>query len=158
VGRLYFGVNVLVLLGLALATVAGVRALPRRAGDSGTAALLVAGAPVLMLTATINWDLLAVAAGVLALLVWDRDRPVLAHPAAPAFGVDRSDLHGAAAPEHPGAATPGADVTAVGPRGVARSADRRWCSAAQRAQRGGAGLHGRVADRPMAPACPLWTS
>ena len=76
--RLYFGVNVLVLLGLALATVAGVRALLRRAGDSGTAALLVAGAPVLVLTATINWDLLAVAAGVLALLVWDRDRPVLA--------------------------------------------------------------------------------
>ncbi|WP_432831347.1 glycosyltransferase family 87 protein [Dactylosporangium sp. CA-092794] len=76
--RLYFGVNVLVLLGLALATVAGVRTLLRRAGDSGTAALLVAGAPVLVLTATINWDLLAVAAGVLALLVWDRDRPMLA--------------------------------------------------------------------------------
>ncbi|NEB71391.1 DUF2029 domain-containing protein, partial [Streptomyces fulvissimus] len=43
-------------------------------------ALLVALAPALALTATINWDLLAVALTAAALLMWSRERPF-------AFGV-----------------------------------------------------------------------
>lgn len=40
--------------------------------------LLVALAPALALTATVNWDLLAVALTALAMLMWARGRPVLA--------------------------------------------------------------------------------
>ncbi|MFE0042268.1 glycosyltransferase family 87 protein [Streptomyces albireticuli] len=40
--------------------------------------LLVALAPALALTATVNWDLLAVALTALAMLMWSRERPVVA--------------------------------------------------------------------------------
>ncbi|HMG31701.1 MAG TPA: glycosyltransferase 87 family protein, partial [Jiangellaceae bacterium] len=65
-----------VLMGLAAlgAVVATARTVPRRPWD----AMLVAASPVLLLTATINWDLLAVALTSLAILAWTRERPVLA--------------------------------------------------------------------------------
>ena len=65
-----------VLMGLAAlgAVVATARTVPRRPWD----AMLVAASPVLLLTATINWDLLAVALTSLAILAWTRDRHGLA--------------------------------------------------------------------------------
>ncbi|MGH8825054.1 MAG: glycosyltransferase family 87 protein [Jiangellaceae bacterium] len=65
-----------VLMGLAAlgAVVATARTVPRRPWD----AMLVAASPVLLLTAAINWDLLAVALTSLAILAWTRKRPVLA--------------------------------------------------------------------------------
>ena len=65
-----------VLMGLAalVAVVATARTVPRRPWD----AMLVAASPVLLLTATINWDLLAVALSSLAILAWTRDRHGLA--------------------------------------------------------------------------------
>jgi uncharacterized membrane protein len=65
-----------VLMGLAalVAVVATARTVPRRPWD----AMLVAASPVLLLTATINWDLLAVALTSLAILAWTRDRHALA--------------------------------------------------------------------------------
>ncbi|HEX6232697.1 MAG TPA: glycosyltransferase 87 family protein [Jiangellaceae bacterium] len=64
-----------VLLGIAfLVTVfATARTIRRRPWDG----LLVAASPVVLLTATINWDLLAVAATALAILAWTRRRGVL---------------------------------------------------------------------------------
>jgi uncharacterized membrane protein len=70
----YFAVATVVLLGCALVTVwATVR-------TSGTPrdGWLVALAPSLALTGTVNWDLLPVAAVALALLAWTRNRPWLA--------------------------------------------------------------------------------
>ena len=65
-----------VLMGLAAlgAVLATARTVPRRPWD----AMLVAASPVLLLTATISWDLLAVALTSLAILAWTRERPVLA--------------------------------------------------------------------------------
>jgi uncharacterized membrane protein len=65
-----------VLMGLAalVAVVATARTVPRRPWD----AMLVAASPVLLLTATINWDLLAVALTSLAILAWTRHRHALA--------------------------------------------------------------------------------
>lgn len=74
----YFLVNVVVLLALALLTVWAVHAVLRRTGGRTRDALLVAAAPTLALAGTINWDLLAVAAAVLAVLAWAYDRPLLA--------------------------------------------------------------------------------
>lgn len=54
-----------------LATAATV---PRRPWD----AMLVAASPLLLLSATINWDLLAIALTSLAILAWTRDRPLAA--------------------------------------------------------------------------------
>lgn len=64
------------LLGLAALVVvfATARTVRRRPWDG----LLVAASPVLLLTATINWDLLAVAAASLAILAWTRRRGGLA--------------------------------------------------------------------------------
>jgi uncharacterized membrane protein len=64
------------LMGLAalVVVVATARTVPRRPWD----AMLVAASPVLLLTATINWDLLAVALTALAILAWTREQPVLA--------------------------------------------------------------------------------
>jgi uncharacterized membrane protein len=66
--RTYFALTVLVLLALAMLTV---WATGRTTGDPRDA-LLVAAAPTLALAGTINWDLVAVAATALALLVWYR--------------------------------------------------------------------------------------
>lgn len=54
--------------------VATARTVPRRPWDG----LLVAASPLLLLSAYVNWDLLAVLAMSLAILAWTRDRPVLA--------------------------------------------------------------------------------
>ena len=64
------------LMGIAalVAVIATARTVPRRPWD----AMLVAASPVLLLTATINWDLLAVALTSLAILAWTREQPVLA--------------------------------------------------------------------------------
>jgi uncharacterized membrane protein len=64
------------LMGVAalVAVVATARAVPRRPWD----AMLVAASPVLLLTATINWDLFAVALTSAALLAWTREHPLLA--------------------------------------------------------------------------------
>lgn len=65
-----------VLMGLAglVVVIATARTVPRRPWD----AMLVAASPLLLLTATINWDLLAVALASLAILAWTRERPVAA--------------------------------------------------------------------------------
>ncbi len=62
-----------VLMGVAalVVIVATSRTVPRRPWD----ALLVAASPVLLISATINWDLLAVAATSVAILAWTRERP-----------------------------------------------------------------------------------
>lgn len=64
-----------VLMGLAALGVvaATAKTVPRRPWD----AVLVAASPVLLLSANVNWDLLAVLLTSLALLAWSRDRPVL---------------------------------------------------------------------------------
>jgi uncharacterized membrane protein len=67
--RTYFALTVLVLLGFALLTV---WATVRTTGDPRDG-LLVAVAPTLALAGTINWDLVAVAATALAVLVWTRE-------------------------------------------------------------------------------------
>ncbi|MGH8775594.1 MAG: glycosyltransferase family 87 protein [Jiangellaceae bacterium] len=73
--RRFYDVTAL-LMGLAalVVVVAVARTVPRRPWD----AMLVAASPVLLLTATINWDLLAAAIAALAILAWTRERPVLA--------------------------------------------------------------------------------
>jgi uncharacterized membrane protein len=65
-----------VLMGIAalVVVVATARTISRRPWDG----MLVAASPVLLLTATINWDLFAVALTSLAILAWTRERPVLA--------------------------------------------------------------------------------
>jgi Glycosyltransferase family 87 len=75
--RMYFDINVLVLLCCALVTVWATWVMLRGAGKPA-AALLVAFAPSLALAGTINWDLIATMLCVLALLAWVQDRPVLA--------------------------------------------------------------------------------
>jgi uncharacterized membrane protein len=63
------------LVGIAalVVVIATARTVRRRPWDG----LLVAASPVLLLTATINWDLLAVAALALAILAWTRGRGAL---------------------------------------------------------------------------------
>jgi uncharacterized membrane protein len=73
--RWYFDVNTLLLAVCAAAVVvATARIAPRRPWD----AALVAGAPLLALTGTINWDLYAVALLAWGMLAWARRRPVAA--------------------------------------------------------------------------------
>lgn len=68
----FFDLTALLMAVAALVTVVAVaRTVPRRPWDG----LLVAAAPVLLLTATINWDLLAVALASTAILAWTRERP-----------------------------------------------------------------------------------
>lgn len=64
------------VLGLAfvVVVVATARSVPRRPWDP----LLVAASPVVLMTATINWDLLAVALTSLAMVAWFRHRPGIA--------------------------------------------------------------------------------
>lgn len=73
--RVFTDLTVLVLLAAALVTVvATARTVPRRPWDP----LLLALSPVVVLSATVNWDLLAVALVALAVLAWTRERPWLA--------------------------------------------------------------------------------
>jgi uncharacterized membrane protein len=69
--RFYDVTAVLMAIAALVAVVATARTVERRPWD----AMLVAASPVLLLTATINWDLLAVALTSLAILAWTRERP-----------------------------------------------------------------------------------
>lgn len=72
--RFYDVTAIVVGIAALVVVVATARTVRRRPWDG----LLVAASPVLLLTATINWDLLAAAALALAVLAWTRGRGVLA--------------------------------------------------------------------------------
>jgi uncharacterized membrane protein len=74
-GTWFYDANAIVLSLLGIGTVAMVLALRRRRPFD---ALLLAIAPAMLLTATVNWDLLAVAPTIGAVLAWSRRRPALA--------------------------------------------------------------------------------
>jgi uncharacterized membrane protein len=74
-GRVFYNLNALVLCVLAVATAATILALRRRRPWD---AAMFAASPALLLTATVNWDLLAIAFAAVGLLAWARRRPVLA--------------------------------------------------------------------------------
>ncbi|MFI6257480.1 glycosyltransferase family 87 protein [Micromonospora zamorensis] len=71
----FYNLNALVLGALAVATVAVILALRRRRPWD---AALFALAPALLLTATVNWDLLAIGLAAFGLLAWARKRPAVA--------------------------------------------------------------------------------
>jgi uncharacterized membrane protein len=73
--RWYFDLNVIALaVAAAVAAAATLRTAGRRPWD----AALFAGAPLLALTGTINWDLYAVALLALGMLAWSRERSLAA--------------------------------------------------------------------------------
>jgi uncharacterized membrane protein len=74
-GEWFYNINALVLSGLGIATVAVILALRRRRPWD---AALFAVAPALLLTATINWDLLAIGLCSFGLYAWAKRRPALA--------------------------------------------------------------------------------
>ncbi|WP_327030033.1 glycosyltransferase 87 family protein [Micromonospora sp. NBC_01740] len=74
-GMWFYNLNALVLGALAVATVAMLLALRRRRPWD---AALFALAPALMLTATVNWDLLAIGLAAFGLFAWARSRPLAA--------------------------------------------------------------------------------
>ncbi|MFG3422210.1 glycosyltransferase family 87 protein [Micromonospora sp. NPDC048063] len=74
-GQWFYNLNALVLGALAVATVAVILALRRRRPWD---AALFALAPALMVTATVNWDLLAIGLAAFGLFAWARSRPLLA--------------------------------------------------------------------------------
>jgi uncharacterized membrane protein len=74
-GMWFYDLNALVLGALGVASVAAILALRRRRPWD---AALFALSPALLLTATVNWDLLAIALAVFGLYAWARRRPVLA--------------------------------------------------------------------------------
>ena len=74
-GRAFYDLNALVLGALGVGTVAAILALRRRRPWD---AALFALSPALLLTATVNWDLLAVAFAAAGLYAWARRRPVAA--------------------------------------------------------------------------------
>ncbi|MET7748067.1 glycosyltransferase 87 family protein [Micromonospora sp. NPDC005367] len=74
-GQWFYNLNALVLGALAVATVAVILALRRRRPWD---AALFALSPALLLTATVNWDLLAIGIAAFGLLAWAKRRPVLA--------------------------------------------------------------------------------
>ncbi|MGA3489591.1 glycosyltransferase family 87 protein [Micromonosporaceae bacterium DT55] len=71
----FYNINAVVLSALAVVTVAVILALRRRRPWD---AALFALAPALVLTATVNWDFLAIGLGAAGLYAWARRRPVLA--------------------------------------------------------------------------------
>jgi uncharacterized membrane protein len=74
-GEWFYGLNALVLGAIAVASVAAMLALRRRRPwDLAMFAL----SPALLVTATVNWDLLAVGFAVFGLYAWARRHPVLA--------------------------------------------------------------------------------
>ena len=74
-GEAFYDVNALALGILAVGTVGMVLALrKRRPWD----ALMLAIAPAMVFTATVNWDLVAIAPTTGAMLAWSRRRPILA--------------------------------------------------------------------------------
>ncbi|MER5700472.1 glycosyltransferase 87 family protein [Micromonospora sp. NPDC002296] len=74
-GRWFYNVNALTLGALAVATVAVILALRRRRPWD---AALFALAPALFLTATVNWDFLAIGLAAFGLAAWAKRRPALA--------------------------------------------------------------------------------
>ncbi len=74
-GQAFYDGNALLLGLLGLATVAAILALRRRRPWD---ALLFIAAPALWFTATVNWDLLAIAPTIAGMLAWARRRPALA--------------------------------------------------------------------------------
>ena len=74
-GQAFFNLTALVLMAFGLAAIAVTLALRRRRPWD---ALLFVLAPTLVVTATVNWDLLAVGLAALFLYAWARERPVLA--------------------------------------------------------------------------------
>ncbi|MEO3745929.1 glycosyltransferase 87 family protein [Plantactinospora sp. B5E13] len=73
--RWFYNLNALVLGALAVATVAMILALRRRRPWD---AALFALSPALLLTATVNWDLLAIGLAAMGLYAWAKRRPVIA--------------------------------------------------------------------------------
>ncbi|ROT33646.1 glycosyltransferase family 87 protein [Micromonospora sp. HM5-17] len=73
--RWFYNLNALVLSSLAVATVAMILALRRRRPWD---AAMFALSPALVLTATVNWDLLVIGLAALGLYAWARRRPVVA--------------------------------------------------------------------------------
>jgi uncharacterized membrane protein len=74
-GTWFYDANVLVLSALAVATAAVILALRRRRPWD---AAIFAVSPILFVTATVNWDFLAIGLFAFGLLAWVRRRPVLA--------------------------------------------------------------------------------
>ncbi|TDC80129.1 DUF2029 domain-containing protein [Micromonospora sp. KC606] len=74
-GQWFYNLNALTLGALAVATVAVILALRRRRPWD---AALFALAPALLLTATVNWDFLAIGLAAFGLAAWVRRRPALA--------------------------------------------------------------------------------
>jgi uncharacterized membrane protein len=73
--RWFYNLNALVLSSLAVATVAMILALRRRRPWD---AAMFALSPALVLTATVNWDLLVIGLAAIGLYAWARRRPVVA--------------------------------------------------------------------------------
>jgi uncharacterized membrane protein len=74
-GKWFYNANALVLSALAVATAAVILALRRRRPWD---AAIFALSPILFVTATINWDLLAIGLAAFGLYAWAKRRPVLA--------------------------------------------------------------------------------
>jgi uncharacterized membrane protein len=74
-GRWFYNANAVVLLALAVATAAVVLALRRRRPWD---AAIFALSPILLVTATVNWDFLAIGMAVFGLYAWAKRRPFLA--------------------------------------------------------------------------------
>jgi uncharacterized membrane protein len=74
-GEAFYDLNAIVLSAFAVATVGAILALRRRRPWD---AALFGLSPALLVSATVNWDLLAVGLGALFMLAWARRRPVLA--------------------------------------------------------------------------------
>jgi uncharacterized membrane protein len=74
-GRWFYNANALVLSLLALATAAVILALRRRRPWD---AAIFALSPILLVTATVNWDFLAIGLAAFGLYAWAKRRPVLA--------------------------------------------------------------------------------
>lgn len=74
-GRLFYDLNALVLCSFGVATVMCLLAVRRRRPWD---AAMFALSPALFVTATVNWDLLAVGLGALTMYAWAKRKPVLA--------------------------------------------------------------------------------
>jgi uncharacterized membrane protein len=74
-GMWFYNANALLLAALAVATAGAILALRRRRPWD---AAIFAASPILFITATVNWDFLAIALAAFGIWAWARQRPVLA--------------------------------------------------------------------------------